>query len=175
VKLDDKDLQILSLLQNDGRAKYTQIARTLSKAMNQNIPDTTILFRIRKLQQAGVIKKFTVSIDQGMLGFTVCGVLFVEIGGHILRDITVEHTQKIKADLENQQNVIFLALNENGTGIFAIILGKQKTELEEIFEKLKDNPDVVDARLWFLKQASKGETLVGTGLPIIKTEEKEDV
>ena len=175
MKLDYKDLQILSLLQTDGRAKYTQIARTLSKAMKQNIPDTTILFRIRKLQQAGVIKKFTVSIDPEMLGFTVCGVLFVEIGGHILRDITVEHTQKIKADLENRTNVIFLALNETETGIFAFILGKQKTELEEIFEKLKDNPDVVDARLWFLKQPSKGETLVGTGLPLIETEEKEDV
>ena len=60
MKLDDKDMRILSLLQKDGRAKYTQIARTLSKAMNQNIPDTTILFRIRKLQQAGVIKRFTV-------------------------------------------------------------------------------------------------------------------
>ncbi|MFW9935974.1 MAG: Lrp/AsnC family transcriptional regulator, partial [Candidatus Thorarchaeota archaeon] len=74
MKLDDKDLHILSLLQKDGRAKYTQIARTLSKAMNQNIPDTTILFRIRKLQQAGVIKRFTVSIDPEMLGYTVSGV-----------------------------------------------------------------------------------------------------
>jgi Lrp/AsnC family transcriptional regulator for asnA, asnC and gidA len=175
VKLDDKDMHILSLLQKDGRAKYTQIARTLSKAMNQNIPDTTILFRIRKLQQAGVIKRFTVSIDQEMLGYTVYGILVVEIGGHILRDITVEHTQKIKADLESRTNVIFLALNENETGIFAIILGKQQSDLEEIFDTLKDNPDVVDAKLWFLKQPTKGDGLIGTGLPIIEMEEIEDV
>lgn len=175
MKLDDKDLHILSLLQKDGRAKYTQIARTLSKVMNQNIPDTTILFRIRKLQQAGVIKRFTVSIDQEMLGYSVCGVLFVEIGGHILQDITVEHTLKIKADLENRPNVIFLALNDSETGIFAIILGERTTDLEEIFASLKDNPDVVDAKLWFLKQATKGDGLIGTGLPIIKMEEKGDV
>ena len=174
MKLDDKDLHILSLLQKDGRAKYTQIARTLSKAMNQNIPDTTILFRIRKLQQAGVIKRFTVSIDQEMLGYPICGVLFVEIGGHILQDITVEHTLKIQADLENRPNVIFLALNESETGLFAIILGHQATDLEEIFDSLKDNPDVVDAKLWFLKQPSKGDGLIGTGLPIIKMEEKDD-
>ncbi|MFX1319519.1 MAG: Lrp/AsnC family transcriptional regulator [Promethearchaeota archaeon] len=175
MKLDDKDLHILSLLQQDGRAKYTQIARTLSKAMNQSIPDTTILFRIRKLQQAGVIKRFTVSVDQEMLGYTVSGVMFIEIGGHILRDITIEHTQKIKAELESRPNVIFLALNENETGIFAFILGKNTKDLQEIFDKLKDNPDVVDARLWFLKQPSKGDSLIGTGLPINEKEEKEDV
>jgi DNA-binding Lrp family transcriptional regulator len=175
VKLDDKDLRILSLLQKDGRAKYTQIARTLSKAMNQNIPDTTILFRIRKLQQAGVIKRFTVSIDQEMLGYTIFGVLFIEIGGHILRDITVEHTRKIKAELESRPNVIFLALNEEETGIFAIILGKEKTEIQKIFDTLKDNPDVVDARLWFLGQPTRGDSLIGTGLPIIGTEENSDV
>jgi Lrp/AsnC family transcriptional regulator for asnA, asnC and gidA len=175
VKLDDKDLHILSLLQKDGRAKYTQIARTLSKALNQNIPDTTILFRIRKLQQAGVIKRFTVSIDQEMLGYTVSGVMFIEIGGHILRDITIEHTQKIKAELESQSNVIFLALNETETGIFAFILGKRKTDLEDIFDKLKDNPDVIDARLWFLKQPTKGDSLIGTGLPIIEKEKNDDV
>lgn len=175
MKLDDKDFHILSLLQKDGRAKYTQIARILSKTMNQNIPDTTILFRIRKLQQAGVIKRFTVSIDQEMLGYSICGVLFVEIGGHILRDITVEHTQKIRKDLESRQNVILLSLNENETGIFAIILGRQKRDLEEIYDKLKDNPDVVDTRLWFLKQPTKGKGLIGTGLPLIGMEEKDDV
>ena len=175
MKLDDKDLRILSLLQEDGRAKYTQIARTLSKAMNQNIPDTTILFRIRKLQQAGVIKRFTVSIDQEMLGYTTVGVLFIEIGGHILRDITIEHTRKIKAELESRSNVIFLALNENETGIFAVILGKEKTEIQGIFDTLKDNPDVVDARLWFLRPPTRGESLIGTGLPIIEMEEDDDV
>ncbi|MFX0169230.1 MAG: Lrp/AsnC family transcriptional regulator [Candidatus Hodarchaeota archaeon] len=175
MKLDDKDLQILSLLQEDGRAKYTQIARTLSKAMNQNIPDTTILFRIRKLQQAGVIKRFTVSIDQEMLGYTIYGVLFIEIGGHILRDITIEHTRKIRAELESRSKVIFLALNEDETGIFAIILGKEKTEIQGIFDQLKDNPDVVDARLWFLRPPTRGDSLIGTGLPIHQTEENDGV
>jgi DNA-binding Lrp family transcriptional regulator len=142
--------------------------------MNQNIPDTTILFRIRKLQQAGVIKRFTVSIDQEMLGYPVSGVMFIEIGGHILRDITIEHTQKIKAELEGRPNVIFLTLNETETGIFAFILGKQTNDLQEIFDSLKDNPDVVDARLWFLKQPTKGDSLIGTGIPIDATEEKDD-
>ena len=175
MKLDEKDLRILSLLQNDGRAKYTQIARTLSQAMNQSIPDTTILFRIRKLQEAGVIKKFTVSIDPEVLGYSIFGVIFAEIGGHILRDISVEHTQKIKEDLEKRPNVIMLALNENETGIFAIILGNEMEELEVIFNKLKDNPDVIDAKLWLLRPPTKGDSLIGTGVPIKKMEAKSDV
>ncbi|MFX1563102.1 MAG: Lrp/AsnC family transcriptional regulator, partial [Promethearchaeota archaeon] len=55
MKLDEKDLRILSMLQEDGRVKYTKIAKTLSKTMKQSIPDTTVLFRIRKLKETGVI------------------------------------------------------------------------------------------------------------------------
>ena len=83
MKIDEKDLRILSLLKKDGRAKYTLIARTLSKAMKQSIPDTTVLFRIRKLQQTGAIKQFTVSIAPEVLGYTLCGVILVEIGGQM--------------------------------------------------------------------------------------------
>jgi DNA-binding Lrp family transcriptional regulator len=166
LKLDEKDLRILSLLQKDGRAKYTSIARTLSKEMKQKIPDTTILFRIRKLLESGVIDRFTVSVKPEVLGFDIIGVILVEIGGHILHDISVEHTHKIKNELENRTNVIMLALNEDETGIFAIILGKDPHELEAIFNTLKDNPDVIDAKLWFIKPPEKGGSLIGTALPI---------
>ena len=47
--------------------------------------------------------------------------------------------------------------------------------LQEIFDILKDNPDVVDAKLWFLKQPTKGDSLIGTGLPINEKEENDDV
>jgi DNA-binding Lrp family transcriptional regulator len=171
LKLDEKDLRILLMLQENGRVKYTRIARVLSKEMKQNIPDTTVLFRIRKLKEAGVIKQFTVSISPEVLGYTLCGVLMAEIGGHILHDISVEHANKIKSDLEKRPNVIFLALNEDETGIFALVLGKQKSDIDEIFAKLQDNPDVVDAHMWFLNQPTKGDSLIGTGLPINKNGE----
>lgn len=173
MKLDEKDLRILSMLHNDGRVKYTRIAKTLSKAMKQSIPDTTVLFRIRKLKETGVIKRFTISISPEVLGYTLCAVIMAEIGGHILHDISVEHTHKIKEDFEKRSNVILLALNEDETGIFALVLGKQRSDIDEIFEILQDNPDVVDAHLWFIKPPTKGDSLIGTGIPI--TEIGEDV
>ncbi len=154
------------MLLEDGRVKYTKIARTLSKTMKQSIPDTTVLFRIRKLQEAGIIKRFTVSISPESLGYTLCGVIMVEIGGHILHDISVECTNKIRADLESRPNVIFLALNEDETGIIALVLGKQQSDIDVIFETLHDNPDVIDAHMWLLKPPTKGDSLIGTGIPI---------
>jgi DNA-binding Lrp family transcriptional regulator len=141
----------------DGRAKYTHIARTLSEEMNQNIPDTTVLFRIRKLQQAGIIKRFTASITPDVLGYSMCGIIWARIGGHILHEISVEHTHKIETELKNRSNVVFLALDNNDTGIFAFVLGREIQDIEEIYNKLKDNPDVVDAQMWLLKEPTKGD------------------
>ncbi len=157
MKLDDKDLRILSLLILNGRAKYTHLARTLSKEMNQQVPDTTILFRIRKLQQAGVIKRFTASITPEVLGYSVCGIIWARIGGHILHEISVETAHKLEAELRSRSNVVFLALDNNDSGIFAFVLGRETQDIEEIYNKLKDNPDVVDAEMWILNQPTKGD------------------
>jgi DNA-binding Lrp family transcriptional regulator len=175
VKLDEKDMHILSLLLKNGRAKYTLIARSLSKAMNESVPDTTVLFRIRKLKKSGVIKRFTASLDPEALGYTVYGIILAEIGGHILHDISVEHTRKIRADFESRSNVIFVALDQNETGIFALVLGQQPSDIEDIFNKLKDNPDVVDAKMWLLKPPTKGDSLIGTGVPLDRMEAVSDV
>ena len=175
MKLDEKDLHILSLLLKNGRAKYTLIARSLSKAMSESVPDTTVLFRIRKLKKSGVIKRFTASLDPEALGYTVYGVILAEIGGHILHDISVEHTRKIKADFESRSNVIFVALDQNETGIFALVLGRQTSDVEDIFNSLKDNPDVVDAKMWLLRPPTKGDSLIGTAVPLDKVEAVSDV
>lgn len=166
MKLDEKDLRILSVLLKDGRAKYTKIARILSKSMNQNVPDTTVLFRIRKMLQAGVIKRFTTSIAPEALGYTVYGAILARIGGHILHEISVEHTHKLEEELCRRSNVVFLALDEDETGIFALILGRKVHDIEEIYLKLKDDPDVIDAQMWILKKPTKGDSLLGTGLTI---------
>ncbi|MFX1473937.1 MAG: Lrp/AsnC family transcriptional regulator [Promethearchaeota archaeon] len=157
MKLDDKDLRILSLLILDGRAKYTHIARTLSEELNQSIPDTTVLFRIRKLQQAGIIKRFTASVTPEVLGYSICGIIWARIGGHILHEISVEHAHKIETELRGRPNVVFLTLDNNDTGIFAFVLGHEIQDIEEIYIKLKDNPDVVDAQMWLLKEPTKGD------------------
>lgn len=57
LELDEVDFRILSLLQRDGRASLKQLA----KEANVSVP--TARFRLLRLKQLGVIKRFTAAID----------------------------------------------------------------------------------------------------------------
>ena len=55
--------QLLDKLAEDSSRKWTELAQEL------NISDTAIRKRVRKLQEEGVIKRFTIEIDQRKLGY----------------------------------------------------------------------------------------------------------
>lgn len=54
--MDKKDRKIIEHLRQDGRASYTEIADKIG------VSEGTVRNRVRKLQESGVIKKFTVEI-----------------------------------------------------------------------------------------------------------------
>jgi DNA-binding Lrp family transcriptional regulator len=62
VELDDKDKQILEILKNHSDYTTRQIAK---KTL---IPPTTINNRIRKLKQLGIIKRYTIDVDDSKIG-----------------------------------------------------------------------------------------------------------
>lgn len=66
--MDEKDLQILSILQQDARTSNAAIARRLGMAAS------AVLERIRKLEQRGVIRGYHArldpeALDSGLLAF----------------------------------------------------------------------------------------------------------
>jgi len=63
--IDQIDLQILEYLLNNGRERVTKIADDL------NINRVTAAERIEKLEEKGIIEKFTVKINYEMLGINV--------------------------------------------------------------------------------------------------------
>jgi len=60
--MDEKDLQIVSFLQQDGRISNAEIARRLGLAAS------AVLERIRKLEERGVIQGYTARLDPRKLG-----------------------------------------------------------------------------------------------------------
>ncbi len=61
---DDKDLKILELLQEDSSQPITQIART--DGIKLSAP--SVHERIKKMKESGIIKKYTVILDEKKLG-----------------------------------------------------------------------------------------------------------
>lgn len=62
ITLDDVDFRILEALQNDARQTYTAIGK------NIGIAHSTVYDRVKRMEQHGVISKYTVVIDSQKAG-----------------------------------------------------------------------------------------------------------
>ena len=72
-QLDDKYRKLVNILQENGRATYSQLADELG------LSEATIRYRVKKLIDEGVIKKFTVLLDPKKIGFLTTGILMVKV------------------------------------------------------------------------------------------------
>lgn len=63
--IDDKDRQLLELLSEDSRASL----KSLAAAVEMSPP--SVAERIRRLEEAGIIRAFTVEIDPAALGYSL--------------------------------------------------------------------------------------------------------
>lgn len=70
--LDERDLQILSLLQSDGRRSHSEIARAVG------IAPSAVLERVRKLERRGVIRGYAAHLDPVSLGQAMLAFVFVQ-------------------------------------------------------------------------------------------------
>jgi len=61
-KIDALDLNILNILQNDGRVSNAEIARKVGKA------PSAVLERVRKLRKNGIIRGYECIVDHKILG-----------------------------------------------------------------------------------------------------------
>ncbi|MGP4692369.1 Lrp/AsnC family transcriptional regulator [Agrobacterium cavarae] len=69
--LDDVDKRILELLSNDGRMSV----KDLAQHVGLSAPSTSE--RIKRLEERGVIRGFTVEIDPASIGFTLQAIIRV--------------------------------------------------------------------------------------------------
>jgi DNA-binding Lrp family transcriptional regulator len=61
--LDEINLKILDILSRDASRPYVDVAKELE------ISDATVHIRVRRLVAAGILRKFTIAIDNRLLGY----------------------------------------------------------------------------------------------------------
>jgi Lrp/AsnC family transcriptional regulator for asnA, asnC and gidA len=71
--LDEIDSNILKLLKQNSRMSYLEMSRRM------NISDATVQFRIKRLKEHGIIKKFTITVDPASIGYVVAAIMLVQI------------------------------------------------------------------------------------------------
>lgn len=129
-KIDQKDRKILKILKQNADYKIRKISQ------KTGIPVTTVHNRIQKLKQSGIIKKFTVELDQKKIGRP--------LSAHIL--VTVDY-RELKAEGINQHQLAQKILKLPGaeeadvlTGEYDIIVSVQMKDIEELDPFLLKKP-----------------------------------
>lgn len=62
IEIDEMDREILKRLQDDARIAFRKIAEELG------VSESTVFVRVRKLQEKGVIKRFTTTVSPELVG-----------------------------------------------------------------------------------------------------------
>lgn len=86
-KLDNLDLQIIRMLQEDSRKSYGKIADALSIAVG------TVYNRVRRLEEEGILKGYTVMADPVKLGYVLTGVILIQAEGQYLLEVEKDLAQ----------------------------------------------------------------------------------
>ncbi len=103
-KLDDIDHQILDILIDNTRTPFTDIAKKLF------ISAGTVHVRVKKMEDAGIIKGSSLTLDYNKLGYS-----FIAYVG-----IFLEKTHQTKFVLERLNHIPFITIAHITTGKFNI-------------------------------------------------------
>ena len=104
VKLDDVDHQILDILIDNTRVPFTDISKRLF------ISAGTVHVRVKKMEEAGIIKGSSLTLDYKKLGYS-----FIAYVG-----VFLQNTSQTKFVLERIANIPFVTVAHITTGKFNI-------------------------------------------------------
>ena len=82
IQLDNTDVQIIELLQQDGRMLYKDIAGKVGVSL------PTVRARTQKLVEFGVIKKFTVIVDPDKILGKVRAIILLQVNPSRMEEVT---------------------------------------------------------------------------------------
>ena len=125
LKLDEIDHQILDLLIDNTRTAFTDIAKKLS------ISAGTVHVRVKKMEDAGIIKGSSLTLDYKKLGYT-----FIAYIG-----IFLEKTHQTKFVLQKLESIPYVTVAHITTGkfnIFCKVRAKSTDHAKEIIFLIDD-------------------------------------
>lgn len=71
VQIDKKDVEIIKILEDDGRMPILELAKKVK------LSHETVRYRLNKMIRNGVIEKFIVRINKKKLGYEIYAVIMV--------------------------------------------------------------------------------------------------
>jgi len=120
--IDEKDRKILEILIQNARTSYTEIAKQIG------LSDVAVIKRIKKLEELGIIKRYTIIVDPAKLGYKLVALVGI--------DTEPEFIFKIISELKKIESVRYIALTSGDHNIMVVVWAKDREELGEIHNKI---------------------------------------
>ena len=126
--LDSKDIAILKMLMKNARVSYSELAR------NVGLSDVAVIKRVKRLEELGIIKRYTIVVDYTKLGYKLISITGL--------DVTPEKMLDVVNFLKGKNYVKFLAITSGDHTIMTVIVARSSEELEKIHRELSGLPGV---------------------------------
>lgn len=127
-ELDEKDRKIIEMLVRNARVAYSEIARAVG------LSDVAVIKKVRRLERLGVIKRYTVVLDPGKLGYRSVSVTGIDVEPDRLFDVL--------SHLREKEYVRFLAITSGDHSLLATIWASDGDELARIHDEISKLPGV---------------------------------
>jgi Lrp/AsnC family transcriptional regulator, leucine-responsive regulatory protein len=145
VRLDEKDRQILACLGSDARASYSEVASTVG--MSQS----AVHERVRKLEEAGVIKGYRAEIDLEAVGLPITAIVSLA-----LSPSSPDNIPALIAEFDLVESLYSIA----GDNSYALIVRAPSTkDLESLVDALRSKLSVTTRTTIVLSTPFEGRSL----------------
>lgn len=117
--IDKLDREILSVLMENAKKPYTDIAKQLY------VSGGTIHVRMKKMEDAGIVKGYSLSVDHGKLGYDICAFLGIYLDKSSLYD-------DVATELEEIPEIVSAHYTTGLYNIFAKVICRDTEHLREV-------------------------------------------
>ncbi|MBM3415914.1 MAG: winged helix-turn-helix transcriptional regulator [Bacteroidetes bacterium] len=119
LNLDKLDLQIIQHMVDSGDVSYADLGKKLF------VSGGTVHVRIKKMQDAGIVKGYKLNVDFKKMGYDVIAFIGIYLEKSSLYDSVAKELQKIK-------EIVRLNYTTGNYSIFAEIVCKDITQLRHV-------------------------------------------
>lgn len=122
--IDNIDLKIISLLNEDAKTPYTEIAKKVF------VSSGTVHVRMKKLEDLGIVKSATLNINFTKLGYDIAAFLGIYLEKSSLYDTVIERLKEIP-------EIVSAYYTTGNYSIFAKIICRDTNHLRMVLDKIQ--------------------------------------
>ena len=146
-QINEINLKIIDILKKDSSTPFVDVAKRIG------VSDATVHQRVRRMIEAGIINKFTISVDNNLLGYDHMAFMGI--------NISPGSADQIISDLLKIEEVLEMHEMHGKFDLLLKIRAKNLIQMREIVEnKICKIPHILESELMTVLKTEKEEQTV---------------